>query len=68
MEKWKRGTALVGGLCRITGTVIGVQILGVMMSGFTFIRIDAYYQELVKGPTIVAAVIADQYRNKKRGR
>ena len=62
------GTSLAGGLGRITGTVIGVLILGVMMSGFTFIRIDAYYQEMVKGAIIVAAVIADQYRNKKRGR
>jgi inositol transport system permease protein len=60
------GTSLVGGVGRITGTVIGVLILGVMMSGFTFIRIDAYYQEMVKGAIIVAAVIADQYRNKKR--
>jgi inositol transport system permease protein len=60
------GTSLVGGKGRITGTVIGVLILGVMTSGFTFIRIDAYYQEMVKGAIIVAAVIADQYRNKKR--
>lgn len=29
-------------------------------------RIDAYYQEMVKGAIIVAAVIADQYRNKKK--
>jgi len=62
------GTSLVGGKGRITGTVIGVLILGVMTSGFTFIRIDAYYQEMVKGAIIVAAVIADQYRNKNRGR
>lgn len=62
------GTSLVGGLGRVTGTVIGILILGVMMSGFTFIRIDAYYQEMVKGAIIVAAVVADQYRNKKRGR
>lgn len=60
------GTSLVGGVGRITGTVIGVLILGVMTSGFTFIRIDAYYQEMVKGAIIVAAVIADQYRNKKK--
>ena len=62
------GTSLTGGVGRITGTVIGVLILGVMTSGFTFIRIDAYYQEMVKGAIIVAAVIADQYRNKKKGR
>ena len=60
------GTSLVGGKGRITGTVIGVLILGVMTSGFTFIRIDAYYQEMVKGAIIVAAVVADQYRQRNR--
>ncbi len=59
------GTSLNGGLGRVTGTVIGVLILGVMTSGFTFIRIDAYYQEMVKGAIIVAAVVADQYRQRK---
>ena len=60
------GTSLNGGAGRITGTVIGVIILGVMTSGFTFLRIDAYYQEIVKGIIIVAAVVADQYRQRSR--
>jgi len=60
------GTSLAGGVGRITGTVIGVLILGVMTSGFTFIRIDAFYQEMVKGGIIVAAVVADMYRQRKR--
>lgn len=60
------GTSLAGGVGRITGTVIGTIILGVMTSGFTFLRIDAYYQEIIKGVVIVAAVIADQYRQRKR--
>lgn len=60
------GTSLAGGTGRITGTVIGVIILGVMSSGFTFLRIDAYYQEIVKGVIIVAAVTTDVYRNRKR--
>ena len=60
------GTSLAGGAGRITGTVIGTIILGVMTSGFTFLRIDAYYQEIVKGIIIVAAVVADQYRQKSR--
>ena len=60
------GVSLSGGIGRITGTVIGVLILGVMTSGFTFIRIDAYYQEIVKGIIIVGAVIADQYRQRHR--
>jgi inositol transport system permease protein len=60
------GTSLTGGVGRITGTVIGTIILGVMTSGFTFLRIDAYYQEIVKGLIIVAAVVIDVYRQKKR--
>ena len=60
------GTSLAGGVGRITGTVIGTVILGVMTSGFTFLRVDAYYQEIVKGMIIVAAVVVDVYRQKKR--
>jgi inositol transport system permease protein len=60
------GASLSGGIGRITGTVIGTLILGLVTSGFTFLRIDAYYQEIVKGGIIVAAVIADQHR--RRGR
>jgi inositol transport system permease protein len=62
------GASLSGGIGRITGTVIGTLILGVVTSGFTFLRIDAYYQEIVKGAIIVAAVIADQYRQRARRR
>ena len=60
------GTSLTGGVGRITGTVIGTVILGIMTSGFTFLRIDAYYQEIVKGIIIVAAVVVDVQRQKKR--
>ena len=61
------GTSLSGGRGKIFGTVIGTLILGLMMSGFTFLRVDAYYQEIVKGVIIVAAVVADTYRQKARG-
>jgi inositol transport system permease protein len=60
------GTSLTGGVGRITGTVVGTIILGTMMSGFTFLRVDAYYQEIIKGVIIVAAVVADVYRQKNR--
>ncbi len=62
------GVSLAGGQGRIFGTVIGTVILGLMMSGFTFLRIDAYYQEIVKGFVIVAAVVADVWRRKKGAR
>ena len=60
------GSSLSGGVGRITGTVLGTLILGVVTSGFTFLRIAAYYQEIVKGGIIVAAVVADQYRRRRQ--
>jgi len=62
------GTSLTGGVGRIAGTVIGTVILGVMISGFTFLNVDAYYQEIAKGFIIVAAVAIDVYRQKKRAK
>lgn len=62
------GTSLFGGRGKMTGTIIGVCILGVITSGFTFLRIDFYYQEIAKGIIIVAAVVVDQHRQKKRSK
>ncbi|MGB0665130.1 MAG: ABC transporter permease [Pontibacterium sp.] len=59
------GVSLSGGRGRIAGTVVGALILGVMLSGFTFLRIDAYYQDIIKGGIIVVAVIVDQHRQAK---
>lgn len=60
------GTSLAGGVGRMTGTVIGAVILGVLTSGFTFLNVDATYQEMIKGGVIIAAVVVDQYRLRKR--
>lgn len=51
------GTSLAGGQGRIIGTVIGTIILGTMTSGLTFRRIDAYYQQIIRGMIVVAAVV-----------
>jgi len=58
------GTSLSGGIGRIAGTVVGTIILGIMTSGFTFIGLDAYIQDIVKGGVIVSAVVADRYRHR----
>jgi inositol transport system permease protein len=60
------GVSLSGGRGSVLGTCIGMVIFGVIISGFTFLRLDAYYQEMLKGMIIVAAVVADVYRQKKR--
>ena len=60
------GTSLSGGRGSIIGTTLGMLVFGVIISGFTFLRLDAYYQEMIKGMIIVAAVVADVYRQRKR--
>lgn len=60
------GTSLSGGVGRITGTVIGALILGVISSGFTFLGVDSYFQEVIKGAIIIIAVVADQIRKQKK--
>lgn len=62
------GISLQGGRGSIIGTVLGALIFGVIISGFTFLKLDAYYQEMVKGVIIVAAVVLDQWRQKGRAR
>mgnify|MGYP000082090859 CR=1 FL=1 len=59
------GVSLSGGRGSIVGTVIGALIFGVIISGFTFLRLDAYYQEMVKGGIIVGAVVLDQWRQRR---
>ena len=60
------GVSLSGGRGSIIGTVLGALIFGVIISGFTFMRLDAYYQEMVKGVIIVGAVVLDQWRQRRR--
>jgi len=60
------GVSLAGGRGSIIGTTIGMVIFGVIISGFTFIRLDAFYQEMIKGAIIVGAVMADVHRQKRR--
>jgi inositol transport system permease protein len=62
------GTSLYGGRGSILGTVLGMLIFGVITSGFTFLRVDAFYQEMIKGVIIVGAVVQDVYRQRRRGR
>ncbi len=62
------GISLSGGRGSIIGTVLGAAIFSVIISGFTSIKLDAYYQEMVKGAIIVAAVVLDQWRQRQRAK
>lgn len=60
------GISLQGGRGSIIGTVLGAMVLGVIRSGFTYIKLDGSYQLMAMGSIIIAAIVLDQYRQRNR--
>ncbi|MDP1732392.1 MAG: ABC transporter permease [Devosia sp.] len=58
------GTSLAGGVGRVTGTLIGALIIGVMNNGLDLMGIESYYQQVIKGALIVGAVMLDRNRGR----
>ncbi len=56
------GTSLAGGIGRVSGTVIGALLIGVMNNGLDLLGVESYYQQVIKGALIVAAVMLDRSR------
>lgn len=54
------GTSLMGGRGRITGTLIGALIIGVLNNALNIMDISSYYQMIAKGGVILLAVVLDR--------
>lgn len=51
------GTSLMGGSGTVWGTLIGIVFLGVLGNGMTLLNISEYWQHVVQGALILAAVL-----------
>lgn len=58
------GTSLSGGIGTIGGTILGALLMGVIGNGLDLLNVSAYYQQIVKGLIIVAAVWLDRKQTK----
>lgn len=58
------GVSLSGGVGTIWGTMVGALIIGVLNNGLDLLNVSAYWQTIVKGSIIVAAVIIDERKNR----
>lgn len=54
------GTSLSGGQGGVAGTIIGALIIGVLNNGLNLLNVSSYYQQLIKGIVILAAVLIDR--------
>jgi L-arabinose transport system permease protein len=58
------GVSLLGGRASISGVVVGVLIMGTVENVMNLMNIDAFYQYLVRGGILLAAVLLDQLKNR----
>ena len=58
------GVSLKGGSATISGVIVGVFILGTAENVMNLLNIDAFYQYLVRGAILLAAVVVDQQRTR----
>ena len=62
------GTSLSGGSGSVIGTVIGVFIPAVLANGFIIMGVQPFWQMVVIGFVVIAAVYADQLKRQSRER
>lgn len=60
------GTSHSGGICRISGVIAGILILGVLKNGMMLLKISPYLQQVCKGAIIILAVVFDMRKNAKK--
>ena len=58
------GTSMSGGKGRISGTIFGAMVIGVISNGLNLIGVSSYWQLIVKGLIIACAVLLDSQKGK----
>lgn len=54
------GTSLFGGRGHVWGTLLGALIIGVLNNGMNLLNVSSFYQQIVKGGVILAALLVER--------
>lgn len=60
------GVSLSGGVAPILGAVVGVLIMGTVQNAMNLMNIPTFYQYVVRGLILLAAVLIDQFKQQSR--
>ena len=60
------GVSLSGGIGTITGTIVGVLIMGTVQNAMNLANIPPFYQYVVRGAILLAAVTFDQLKQRRK--
>ena len=60
------GAALTGGVGIVSGTFVGVLLLGALGNGMAMLSIPSFYQTMATGAVLLVAVLLSQFRRRKR--
>jgi ribose/xylose/arabinose/galactoside ABC-type transport system permease subunit len=55
------GTSLMGGEGRLSGTLIGALIMGVLRNGLNLLGVSSFWQQVAIGSVIIIAVLVDTF-------
>ena len=58
------GTSMTGGVGRISGSIIGAMIIGILSNGMNLMGFNASWQYVVKGAVLLLAVLIDYFKKK----
>jgi len=58
------GTSLSGGRGTIWGTIIGAFVIGILGDGLVMLGVSSFWQMVIKGTVIIAAVVLDQLQQR----
>jgi ribose transport system permease protein len=61
------GASLAGGTGTIFGAILGTILLSVVSSSLALLDVSVYWQDIIRGSILLAAVTIDHYLNKRRG-
>ena len=60
------GTSLVGGEGRVTGTLIGALIMGILRNGLNLLGVSSFLQQAIIGSVIIIAVLIDMTLKRRK--